>query len=1018
MNPSLPPSLGSIPSLFRHPLALLGGVLLCLAPGLAPAQRSVTFIGAQSALPFSGLNQPDQVCLDSAGDVFVTDQGNSRALELPLTATGYGPQVTLPFTGLSSPTGIAVDGAGDVFVADFNENDVVELPRTPTGYGPQVTLPFSSLDEPTGLALDSEGDVLVANQGDNLARELPKTATGYGPQVTLPFVGFGFNSFLAITVDSDNDVFLTDNGAVLELPWTGTGYGTQVTLPTDGLNTPWGVAVDSGGDVFITDWGHYLVVELPKTSTGYGPQVNVPFGILQPHGDAVDNHGNLFVADSLHDQLAELQTISVNFGGVNICPAGKTTPAPCSETLSLTFNVTASRILGTPKALTLGAPDLDFTLASESTCTGLMTEGSTCTVNVTFNPRFAGLRKGGVEVVESNGNVIADVPVYGIGIGPQVTFQPGTLSLVPGSNTFTGPRELAADATGNLFVADWDNSVAYEMLAAGGIKTLDFGFGLQTGVAVDGSGNVFAAGYNCYFDRSPTCGSSGGSGVVYEILAAGGYTTAKTLAVYPTVNWPWGVAVDGSGNVFVADAYDNAVKEILAAGGYTTVKTLAAIGAYELAVDGSGNLFAAEGFPANLVVEILAAGGYTTIKTLGSGFVYPVGVALDASGNVFVADYHGMFSDGGAVKEILATGGYTTVKTLVTGLSAPQGIAVDGSGKVFFGLTPSGGIDEIDYADPPSVVFPTATAVGTEDTADGPQTVSVWNSGNQALLFSTLIDQNNPYYAGDFHENTTDTNLCTSGLELDPSTSCDVSINFVPSANGINTGSVVLANDALNDERARQTIPVSGTGTAPPPGAQVSPNPLEFGAIAFGTTKTLPLTVTNTGGSTLTITPSNSPGFPIQSSTCAAGVAAGDSCVLQVQYSPPSFGVHGVFMTLMTNGPTNPVVKLSGETIGVGVTSTVLDFGTIPFGTTETLPLTVTSYGVSGTVPITLSVDGHSFTVPAAGNTCLNGVASGLSCTLQVQFSPTTVGQHEHTLSVQSSYGTVSVLLKGAASQP
>lgn len=64
---------------------------------------------------------------------------------------------------------------------------------------------------------------------------------------------------------------------------------------------------------------------------------------------------------------------SVNFGNVNLCAVGHTTPAPCSETLTLTYNVTAGGTLGTPKVLTLGAPNLDFTLASGPTCTGSVT---------------------------------------------------------------------------------------------------------------------------------------------------------------------------------------------------------------------------------------------------------------------------------------------------------------------------------------------------------------------------------------------------------------------------------------------------------------------------------------------------------------------------------------------------------------------------------------------------------------------------------------------------------------------
>ncbi|MGA7886700.1 MAG: hypothetical protein WCA44_13230, partial [Acidobacteriaceae bacterium] len=89
---------------------------------------------------------------------------------------------------------------------------------------------------------------------------------------------------------------------------------------------------------------------------------------------------------------------------------------------------------------------------------------------------------------------------------------------------------------------------------------------------------------------------------------------------------PHGVAVDGSGNVFVADTGNNAVKEILAAGGYATVDTLASGFSRPsgLAVDRSGNVFVAD-TGNNAVKEILAAGGYTTVNTLGHGFSRPTG---------------------------------------------------------------------------------------------------------------------------------------------------------------------------------------------------------------------------------------------------------------------------------------------------------------------------------------------------------------------------------------------------------
>ena len=76
---------------------------------------------------------------------------------------------------------------------------------------------------------------------------------------------------------------------------------------------------------------------------------------------------------------------------------------------------------------------------------------------------------------------------------------------------------------------------------------------------------------------------------------------------------------------------------------------------------------------------------------------------------------------------------------------------------------------------------------------------------------------NNPSYAADFPENSTDASLCAAGLSLVAGMSCDVSMNFVPSAAGVNAGSVVLTDNALNQSGATQTISLSGMGTVPPP---------------------------------------------------------------------------------------------------------------------------------------------------------------------------------------------------------
>ena len=198
-------------------------------------------------------------------------------------------------------------------------------------------------------------------------------------------------------------------------------------------------------------------------------------------------------------------------------------------------------------------------------------------------------------------------------------------------------------------------------------------YNAPTGLAVDSSGNIYLA--------------DTGEGQVEEILAEGGYTTVNDLGSGYFA--PAGVAVDGGGNVYVADTSHGVIKEILAVNGSIpatspTINPLASIAApYDVAVDGSGNVFVVS---SGGLSEILAVNGVIpaspTILPIGSGFNAPYGVALDGRGDVFVAD---TFNH--AVKEILAVNGAIpaspSILTLGSGFNQPWGITVDPSGNVY-----------------------------------------------------------------------------------------------------------------------------------------------------------------------------------------------------------------------------------------------------------------------------------------------------------------------------------------------
>jgi len=198
------------------------------------------------------------------------------------------------------------------------------------------------------------------------------------------------------------------------------------------------------------------------------------------------------------------------------------------------------------------------------------------------------------------------------------------------------------------------------------ITTLGGGFNGPLGVAVDGSGNVYVADY--------------GNSAVKE-MPAGCASPSCVTTLVSGFSGP-GVAVDRSGNVYVADYINSAVKEMPAGcASSSCVTTLGGGFSYpnDVAVDGSGNVYVAD--ENNSAVKEIPAGCVSSscVTTLGGGFHYPGGVAVDGSGNVYVADL-----SNSAVKEMPAgCASSSCVTTLGGGFTNPEGVAVDGSGNVY-----------------------------------------------------------------------------------------------------------------------------------------------------------------------------------------------------------------------------------------------------------------------------------------------------------------------------------------------
>lgn len=286
----------------------------------------------------------------------------------------------------------------------------------------------------------------------------------------------------------------------------------------------------------------------------------------------------------------------------------------------------------------------------------------------------------------------------------------GAQNVVTIAGGLSGPRGLAIDGSGNLFVSESGNNTAQEIVAAGGYGTIDtFGgeFGPDLSVALDSQNNLFVA--------------DAQNNAVKELTAASGYTTVKTLG--SGFYHPQAIAIDADGNVFVANSYGNRVDEILAAGGYVTVnQTIGGrqfFGPTGVAVDAQGNVFIATSAG---LYELPVANGYPTAKAIATSIENTAGVALDKNGNLFVLQDQN--NRVGAVFEVLATGGYTTVQTLVPALNGAAGITLDGAGNLFVANFGAGTVME----------FPAANGYSASNTLGNgfshPQSVAVDSSGN------------------------------------------------------------------------------------------------------------------------------------------------------------------------------------------------------------------------------------------------------------------------------------------------
>jgi trimeric autotransporter adhesin len=767
---------------------------------------------------------------------------------------------------VATPQDIAFDSLGNMYWSQGGGTSRVNVVYLPTGVahlfagtggtspgatGTNIGTATQTLTQPEttvmngtyGIAVDARNNVYVDETATHVIRKIT-----VGAVTTIStYAGIGIGTGAAICGGAANSV---GDGC----PATGANFGTVSHM-----------SIDGNGTIYLADSTNNRVRMIPISSNpAVGGIVTTIAGTGVATSSADGGYpqncgiGNPWDAQILPDGDLLIAERAISSVRLMHLPGAILQTTLGASSAAQTVNVLTQAGTGTftlPNAT-------DFTGGGAPICAlGVNVSGTVCSTTVNFAPTLAGLRKSALEFTDANGSVVAGLS--GIGLAPAASLLPGLTSTIVGTGTagatgdggaaasaqLNSPGATAVDSQGNVYIADTANNEVRKVTPGGTITRIagtgtpgSSGDGAAAnsatlnapgGVALDAAGDIYIA--DTRNNKIRVIDAVTGNISTVAGTGTAGYTGDQSTPAAATLSGPTQLAWAQTGVLYVADTGNSAIRAIAPKESLITTVAGSANAGFDgdggpgqaaqlqnpsgVAVDNSGNVYIAD--TGNNRVRRLSEGIITTLAgQQGAGYIgdgsaaateldAPAGLATDTAGNLYIADTQNQrirMVSGVQISTVAGTGtagpngdnGTSAVATL----SAPMGIALDSAGNLYIADTGNNKVRSINVS-MNSLVF----KILNPGESSPVQAVSLFNSGNQPLSLNSVSVPSG--YVEQPSANSTD---CTSApLTLAAGSSCNLNTVFNPSAVGTFNGAITISDNAQGAATAAQSITVQGS---------------------------------------------------------------------------------------------------------------------------------------------------------------------------------------------------------------